>query len=182
MENEDEDDDVDVVNDDNSTTKTPVNDRDGIDMYEIAGGIFEDDMIEKYSDNDGKPRWRCKWCNTSFAGWNATKAIRHVNKVRGMDIKVCKVRIDVEHTRRYQYLMKQSERKRTRSRENHGAMDRSINTHNNITASTLESRRSNNSTISSKKSKITIAESENEDISPPSKYDRSFALSCNCLN
>ena len=54
MENEDEDDDVDVVNDDNSTTKTPVNDRDGIDMYEIAGGIFEDDMIEKYSDNDGK--------------------------------------------------------------------------------------------------------------------------------
>jgi hypothetical protein len=155
--------------DDFMTTQPPVAEADPDGSYEVAGGIFDDDMIEKYSDNDGKPRWRCKWCNTTFAGWNATKAIRHVNKIRGMDIKVCKVRIDAEHTKRYSCILKESERKRSRSRENHSAMDRSINSHNNITASTLESsRRSENSTISSKRIKVSN-DNYDENMSPGTK-------------
>lgn len=34
--------------------------------------IYDDDMVEKYVDDGGANRWRCKWCDMSFAGWNAT--------------------------------------------------------------------------------------------------------------
>ena len=44
--------------------------------------IFEDDMIELFSDKDGKPRWKCKWCGGIFARWNATKAICHLNQLK----------------------------------------------------------------------------------------------------
>jgi hypothetical protein len=33
---------------------------------EMITFIFEDDMIEKYTDEDGKPKWRCKWCSGIF--------------------------------------------------------------------------------------------------------------------
>ena len=57
--------------------------------------IWEDDMIEKFASKDnGKPMWRCKWCNKTFAGWNATKALQHVNKTRKVDIKPCTGRMN----------------------------------------------------------------------------------------
>jgi hypothetical protein len=67
----------------------------------VHGSIYDDDMVEKYLDKEGKQRWKCKWCNMEYAGWNATKVIRHLNKVPGKDIRPCKVRIDDEHKRKY---------------------------------------------------------------------------------
>jgi hypothetical protein len=66
--------------------------------------IYEDDMIEKFTGDDGKPRWKCKWCATSFAGWNATKALRHVNKVANCSVKVCTGKIDKQHASLYKVL------------------------------------------------------------------------------
>jgi hypothetical protein len=126
-----------------------------------VGSVFDDEMVEKIMDNGGKPRWRCKWCDNDFAGWNATKAIAHLNKLRKSDIKPCKVRIDSDYAKKYLAMLKETERKRRGSRQSHGAIDRSISSHNNITASTLESRRSNSSTISSKRSKLSLESDDN---------------------
>jgi hypothetical protein len=135
---------------------------------QYVGSIFDDDMVEKYTDTDGKARWRCKWCDTSFAGWNATKAVCHVNKLLKTDIKPCKVRIDEEHFKRYQDMLKDTQRKRSRSKQTNDAIDRSIVSHNNVTASTLDSRMSMSSSISSKRSKLsTTAASTN--LTSPSK-------------
>ena len=68
---------------------------------------------------------------------------------------------DFTHLDTYLAMLKETERKRSRSRESHGAIDRSISSHNNITASTLESRRSNSSTISSKRSKTSLESEDN---------------------
>jgi hypothetical protein len=116
--------------------------------------IFDDDMIDKYTDPAGKPRWRCMWCDNSFAGWNATKAVAHVNKLLKTDIKPCKVRIDDEHTKKYATFLKQLEKKRTRLHQCNEAIDRSVTSHNHVTASTLETRKSSSSfSLSSKRSK-----------------------------
>ena len=161
MEDDDYDDDGNDNNDNEMLTlETSTSTRnDGI--RHSVGSVFDDEMIEKIMDNNGKPRWRYKWCDNDFAGWNATKAIAHLNKIKKSDIKPCKVRIDAEYSKKYLAMLKETERKRSRSRESHGAIDRSISSHNNITASTLESRRSNSSTISSKRSKTSLESEDN---------------------
>jgi hypothetical protein len=138
------DDDDDVVL--SSTTTPPV-------VVRIVGSIFDDDMIEKYSDKEGKPRWTCKWCSQDYSGWNATKVIRHLNKVVGGDIKPCKAKIDEEYIERYRHFATKMERKRTHLLQSLEAIDRSISTHNHVTASALDERRSFSSSISTKKSK-----------------------------
>ena len=71
-----------------------------------------------------------------------------------MDIKPCKVRIDQEHALRYSAMLKVTQRKRSRSRQSNDAIDRSISSHNNVTASTLDTTRwSMTSSISSKRSR-----------------------------
>ena len=44
------------------------------------------------------------WCNTSFQGINATKALNHILGKMGMHIKSCYVAKDKAHTTRYQEL------------------------------------------------------------------------------
>jgi hypothetical protein len=56
---------------------------------QVHGSIYDDDMVEKFVNNEGKLRWKCKWCNTEYSGWNATKVIRHLNKITGLDIHPC---------------------------------------------------------------------------------------------
>jgi hypothetical protein len=81
-------------------------------------------MIDKYTDPAGKPRWRYMWCDNSFAGWNATKAVAHVNKLLKTDNKPCEVRIDDKHTKKYATFLKQLEKKRTRLHQCNEAIDR----------------------------------------------------------
>jgi hypothetical protein len=67
--------------------------------------IWEDDMISKY-DLAGKKGWRCHWCDSSFpGGYNTTKAIYHLNKVRKRDIAICSSTIDKGHAQRYKLFL-----------------------------------------------------------------------------
>ena len=64
--------------------------------------IFHDTKhFSTYFDENGKPRWRCHWCNVHFAGHNATKALHHIVKVKGKGIRVCNESIPVCHYKRY---------------------------------------------------------------------------------
>lgn len=104
--------------------------------------IFEDDMIKKYTDQDGKAKWKCKWCNGVFAGWNATKAICHLNKVAKQDIKLCRARIDASYQEVYKKLYDQLNEKRGRTKSKFHAIGNQIHTHNNKVAASLEKHRS----------------------------------------
>ena len=67
--------------------------------------IWDDDMLERSTDETGKKKWVCKWCDVSFQHWNATKALHHVSKNVGANIKKCSCKnIDAEHSKRYKDL------------------------------------------------------------------------------
>ena len=51
-----------------------------------------------------KKKWQCLWCNQSFQGINATKALAHVLGKKGMHIKICYVAMEKDHIKRYQEL------------------------------------------------------------------------------
>lgn len=120
--------------------------------------IFDDDMVEKYSCSDGKPRWKCKWCDVSFSGWNATKAIAHVTKQVKMDIKPCKAKIDLIHTSLYHSLLYNLKKKRSRTSNSNEHMAKVMENHNDALAKSLESKRKPPpSTISTKRSKFSYS-------------------------
>lgn len=77
--------------------------------------IWDDDKIEKYTDNKGQRYWKCLWCSRSFQHWNATKALFHVNKETGGDVRKCSsAAIDSAHKQEYRKLMdKHSQQKRS---------------------------------------------------------------------
>ena len=55
--------------------------------------IWDDDQIEKLEDN----QWKCLWCDVTFQGFNATKALAHVIGTKCMHIKRCTASIDQAH-------------------------------------------------------------------------------------
>lgn len=124
--------------------------------FDTSGGIFDDDMIEKYLCADGKQRWRCKWCDTTFAGWNATKAVCHVVKEsKTMNIKPCRAKISNSYMVTYKQIYMKLIKKRDRTAVTNSHLERSIASHNDISAATLDSkRRSLSSTISTKRNKL----------------------------
>eukprot|EP00428_Durinskia_dybowskii_P004068 CAMPEP_0170291710 /NCGR_PEP_ID=MMETSP0116_2-20130129/45948_1 /TAXON_ID=400756 /ORGANISM="Durinskia baltica, Strain CSIRO CS-38" /LENGTH=1013 /DNA_ID=CAMNT_0010543199 /DNA_START=29 /DNA_END=3070 /DNA_ORIENTATION=+ len=68
--------------------------------------IWDDDKIERYIDNEGKRQWKCLWCGRSFQHWNATKALLHVTKQTGGDVRKCSCNsIDRIHQQAYQLLL-----------------------------------------------------------------------------
>lgn len=79
--------------------------------------IWDDDMIERYTDNNGKKHWKCLWCGRTFQHWNATKALRHVTKQSGGDVRACKSNtIDSAHKAEYKRLFdKLNERKKAQT-------------------------------------------------------------------
>lgn len=67
----------------------------------------------QYVDDEGKKQWRCHWCGRNFQHWNATKALFHVTKTPGGDVRRCTSKaIDAVHQQEYQNLLqKQNQRK-----------------------------------------------------------------------
>ena len=104
------------------------------------GSIFDDDMIEKYTTEEGNARWKCKWCNNTFASWNATKAIYHLNKM-SKDIRPCTARIESDHAKKYSLFLEVIAKKRSRAIVTTDHLDRSMSSHNLITATTLDGDR-----------------------------------------
>ena len=67
--------------------------------------IFHDtEHFSIFYDENGKPRWRCHWCQEHFGGHNATKCLYHVVKVKGKGIKACTFIIPDNHYKRYYNL------------------------------------------------------------------------------
>ena len=62
--------------------------------------ICEDGHIEKLEDN----QWKCLWCDVTFQGINAKKALAHVIGTISMHIKRCTASIDQAHLSRYKEL------------------------------------------------------------------------------
>jgi hypothetical protein len=110
--------------------------------------IFDDDKITKYYDKNNKQRWRCGWCNSTFGGWNATKAIHHLNKTQKQDIKPCKVKYDRKHTALYSDIYKKFLLKRSGAAKTASHVQREIETHNDNSASMLDEKRSTSSHLS----------------------------------
>ena len=66
----------------------------------FISSIWDDDHILRHDEKN----WQCLWCNTSFQGINATKAIDHVLGEKGVHIKSCYAPKDKSHITRYQEL------------------------------------------------------------------------------
>ena len=62
--------------------------------------IWDDDHVEKLEDN----QWKCVWCDFTFQGINATKALAHVIGTKCMHIKGWTDSIDQSHISRYKEL------------------------------------------------------------------------------
>ena len=112
---------------------------------EPARGLFsiwEDDMVEKFVDDKGKPKWKCLWCNKTFGSWSATKALYHVSKVAGKDVRACSSRrIDDFHQKRYSDLLSLRSNKRDTTAATSEAIDESITQHNNTVTTTYDASR-----------------------------------------
>ena len=67
---------------------------------DLISSIWDDDHIRRLYEKN----WQCLWCNQTFQGINATKALAHVLGKKGMYIKSCYVAKDKDHTTRYQEL------------------------------------------------------------------------------
>jgi len=57
-----------------------------------------------YNVVNGKEGWECQWCGLSFKPRHATRAMRHVLKMKGGDIAICRAAISVNYRDRYQAL------------------------------------------------------------------------------
>ena len=57
-----------------------------------------------FKDVNGKEGWECQRCGLSFKPRHATRAMRHVLKLKGGDIAICKAVISVRYRDRYQAL------------------------------------------------------------------------------
>ena len=118
------------------------NDDQDINELQDLKSIWEDDMVEKFIDkNSNKSLWRCKWCNKEFSGWNATKAMQHVNRISKVDIKPCTASISEDHKKRYSDLYNKTLKKRKKNEASRTSMDNMINNHNNITAKVLDNKK-----------------------------------------
>ena len=78
-----------------ANTTNPVEDAaevdDGDDVDPLAmTSIWDDVKINKIFSEDGKKTWMCGYCNSSFSGHNATKAVAHVCRTKGQDIAPCR--------------------------------------------------------------------------------------------
>ena len=62
--------------------------------------ICEDDHIEKLEYN----QWKCLWCDVTFQGVNATKALALVIGTKSMHIKLCTASIYQDHLSRYKEI------------------------------------------------------------------------------
>jgi hypothetical protein len=66
--------------------------------------VFHCHYITTKIVNDGKDGWECVWCGKIFSPRHASRALRHVLKIKKADIAVCKAAIPDRYLARYQAL------------------------------------------------------------------------------
>lgn len=97
----------------------------------LMSSIWDDVKIQKTLSEDGKRMWKCGYCNSSFSGHNATKAVAHLCRTKGQDIAPCRQFnfIPLKFRQSHQDL---SDRKSVAKRKRqvlHETLDRSIDVH-----------------------------------------------------
>lgn len=61
--------------------------------------------------NDKKTQtWTCAWCRQTFKHWNATKALFHLTKIAGKDVRICKAAHDNVHKELYKSFLKEKDK------------------------------------------------------------------------
>ena len=66
----------------------------------LISSIWDDDHIRRIDEKN----WQCLWCNQTFQGINANKALAHILVKKGIHFKSCYVAKDKAHTTKYQEL------------------------------------------------------------------------------
>ena len=73
----------------------------------------------------GNKTWKCLYCDTTYFGWNATKALAHIAKIEGKDVAACRsIKISREKLKTYAELWGANQAgnaSRKRAKENHVA-------------------------------------------------------------
>jgi len=103
--------------------------------------IWDDDMLSKFTADDGVKKWKCLWCSLVFSTWNGTKVLAHVRKYRRQEIKICTARIDEAHQQQYNELHNTQQRKRKANNGVRDNVENSISNHNLNVASQLDSQK-----------------------------------------
>jgi hypothetical protein len=107
-----------------------VDDGDDVDPLLMAT-VWEDGKMQKTCSADGRKSWKCGYCNTTFSGHNATKAVAHLCRTRGQDIAPCKQYhfIPETHRRSHQDLSDRKLLAKRKRKVMHENIDRSIDVH-----------------------------------------------------
>ena len=58
--------------------------------------VWDFDCVKRSVRKDGTKVWNCTWCSREYQMWNATKALAHLTKIPGKNIKGCTARIPEE--------------------------------------------------------------------------------------
>jgi hypothetical protein len=82
-----------------------VDDVDGVDvtMLGTLGSVYKCNKIT-LRVVDGKDGWECGWCGNFYSPRHATRALKHLLKIKKGDIAICKAIIPHEYSARYQQL------------------------------------------------------------------------------
>ena len=82
-----------------------VDDDDGVDGSQLGtlGSVYECNKITLQVVN-GKDGWECGWCGKFYSPRHATRALKHLLKIKKGDIATCKAIIPPEYLARYQQL------------------------------------------------------------------------------
>jgi hypothetical protein len=92
----------------------------------VITSVWDFEKVEKTGEHKSTGAWKCLWCNKCFKGWNATKALRHITKVVGKDIRPCKATIDKQYLLRYRSFANGKAETRDEKKKNEGLYAESI--------------------------------------------------------
>ena len=80
---------------------------------EFLSSIWDDPHIVRVITEKGSKEWKCLWCGWQFKGQNATKALNHVAKITGQNVRVCIGNICVGYRQLYRVMLEKSQERRS---------------------------------------------------------------------
>jgi hypothetical protein len=71
--------------------------------------VWDCEHIQRTGTTSKDQYWKCLWCNQSFKYWNRTKALYHLAKVGGHDVRICRATHDPASKALYKSMLKEKE-------------------------------------------------------------------------
>jgi hypothetical protein len=75
--------------------------------------VWDFQHVQKLGSTKADASWTCLWCNLNFKHWNATKALYHLAKVSGKDVRTCKVVHDRKSKEMYRTFLSGKDKSHT---------------------------------------------------------------------